>query len=409
MVETSELTSEDRQAFQLDPSLSGHPDPYQIYAALLRESPVHWCEAPDLWVVLGYPESESLMRDPRCLRQDHLDKLIHRFGEDRIFRRQKADLPYIDGEEHTRLRHHVVAAFRGIDMAALDRYCTQVVNMLLDSVRPGEWFDLIKVLANPLPTLVTSELMGVPPELQGQVLDQVGHFVRARGLIQTEETAQDGDDAMNVYRHFFIPLLQKRRKYPRDDVISRLLEDPEGHVSLSDEQLLLIVASNFYSASIYTVPLLISNTAYLLAHHPEVFNQLRLQPSLVDSAVEEFLRYDPPAQALNVGAIREPVEIAGEMIPGGASLTALVGAANRDPRVFDVPDAFVVDRHPNPHLSFAPGIHQCLGLHLARLEMRAFLRALIQRCHRLEVDDSCSTRLVADRFRGFAHLTVRML
>ncbi len=409
MVMTTQLTGKDRQAFQRDPCLPGHPDPYWIYGALLRDSPVQWCEGPGLWVVLGHSESEALMRDPRCLRQDHLDKLIQRFGDERIFRRQQGDIPYMDGERHNRMRQHVMSAFSGIDLVALDRFCTQVINTCLDSVSPGSWFDLVNVLANSLPLLVSSELMGVPQELQGEVLDQVGHFVRARGLIQTEETAKDGDEAMNVYRRFFTPLIEKRRAQPGDDVLSRLLVDRKGKETLSNEQLLLIVSSNFYSASIYTVPLLISNAAHLLAHQPEVLEQLRREPALVEHAVEEFLRYDPPAQAINIGAVREPIEIAGQMIPAGASLTALVGAANRDPRAFDAPDTFVVNRHPNPHLSFAPGLHQCLGLHLARLEMRAILRALIERCHRLEVDESRSNRLVADRFRGFEQLTVRML
>ena len=409
MVVTSQLSGEDRHSFQQDPCLSGHPDPYCMYRDLLRESPVQWCEGPGLWVVLGHPESAALMRDPRCRRQDHLDKLIQRFGDDRIFRRQKVDIPYMDGEDHARVRHHVMSAFNGIDMVALEHFCTKVINTCLDRVSPGSWFDLVSVLAYSLPLLVSSELMGVPQELQGEVIDQVGSFVRARGLIQTEDTAKDGDEAMNAYRRFFTPLIQKRREQPGDDVLSRLLVDRNGKQSLSDEQLLLIVSSNFYSASIYTVPQLISNAANVLAHQPEVLERLRAEPALVEPAVEEFLRYDPPSQALNIGAVREPIEIAGQMIPAGASLTALVGAANRDPRTFDAPDSFVVNRHPNPHLSFAPGIHQCLGLHLARLELRTVLRALMQRCRRLEVDDSRSNRLVADRFRGFEQLTVRMV
>lgn len=84
-----------------------------------------------------------------------------------------------------------------------------------------------------------------------------------------------------------------------------------------------------------------------------------------------------------------------------------MGAANRDPRVFEDPDSFLVDRHPNPHLSFAPGLHQCLGLQLARLELRAVLRAWLQRYARIEVDEAASRRLVADRFRGFERLMVR--
>jgi cytochrome P450 len=125
--------------------------------------------------------------------------------------------------------------------------------------------------------------------------------------------------------------------------------------------------------------------------------------------VEELLRYDPPAQALNASAVREPIELGGCTIPSGASLTALVGAANRDPRVFVEPDSFLADRNPNPHLSFAPGLHQCLGLHLARLELRAVLQVWLERFSRLDVNESGSMRLLGDRFRGFQHLLVRFI
>lgn len=355
----------------------------------------------------GHPECEEHMRDPRCLREDHLDKLIARFGDDRIFRRQKVDLPYLDGERHARVRQHVMGAFRSINLQDLERFCLDVLRRRLDGVPPHTWIDLMPVIANPLPVLVTGHLMGVPEHQQAEVLEHVGGFVRARGLTQTESTASGGDQAMGVYRRFFEPLLLERRRNPGSDVLSRLIGDPRDGIALSDEQLLLIVSSNVYSASIYTVPLLISNAALLLARLPEVLQRLQREPTLLESTVEELLRFDPPAQALNASAVREPIELGGCTIPASASLTALVGAANRDPRVFDAPDDFRPDHSPNPHLSFAPGLHQCLGLHLARLELRAVLRVWLERFTAIEVDEAASRRLLGDRFRGFERLMVR--
>jgi cytochrome P450 len=401
------LSSPERLAFQQDPCLPGHPDPYPIYATLREENPVQWCEGPGLWVVLGHPECEAHMRDDRCSRQDHLDKLIQRFGDERIFQRQKGDLPFMDDKVHGRVRHHVMAAFRSIDLEALDQFCIEFLRQRFEGVQTGEWIDLMPLLANPLPVVVTGHLMGVPGEQQGQVLEHVGGFVRARGLTQTEATASGGDAAMDVYRRFFVPLLQERRRQPGDDVLSRLIGTPQGAIELSDEQLLLIVSSNFYSASIYTVPLLISNAALQLAREPALLQRLKQEPSLLNSCVEELLRFDPPAQALNVSAVRETIELGSCRIPAGDSVTALVGAANRDPRVFVEPNRFLLDRQPNPHLSFAPGVHQCLGLHLARLELRAVLRAWVERFERLEVDEARSKRLVGDRFRGFERLMIR--
>lgn len=401
------LSARERLAFQQDPCFPGHPDPYPLYAALREEGPVQWCEGPGLWIVLGHPECETHMRDERCSRQDHLDKLIRRFGDEGIFQRQKGDLPFMDDEVHARVRQHVMAAFRSIDLEALNQFCLEFLRQRLETVQPGEWIDLMPLLANPLPVVVTGHLMGVPAHQQGQVLQHVGGFVRARGLTQTEETASGGDAAMDVYRRFFGPLLQERRRQPGEDVLSRLIRDPRSDIALSDEQLLLIVSSNFYSASIYTVPLLISNAALQLAREPAVLQRLKQEPSLLDSCVEELLRFDPPAQALNASSVRATIELGGCRIPAGDSITALVGAANRDPRVFDDPDRFLLDRQPNPHLSFAPGLHQCLGLHLARLEMRAVLRAWVERFEHLDVDEASSARLLGDRFRGFERLMIR--
>lgn len=401
------ISQAERAAFQLDPCLPAHPDPYPIYAALRQESPVQWCEGPGLWVVLGHPETEAHMRDPRCLRQSHLDKLIARFGDGRIFARQKLDVPYLDGEEHVRVRQHMLNAFHGIDMQAVTEVCTAFIQQRLDALPPGTWFDLMPQLARPLPVVATSHLMGVPPDQQTEVLQHVSRFVRARGLTHTDETTRDGDEAMAVYRRFFLPLMEQRRRHPQVDVLSRLLSDSPQGIPLSDEQLLLFVASNFYSASIYTVPLLLSSMALVLARQPQLFQALRQAPEKLNRAVEEMLRFDPPAQALNPGAVSEAIELGGRLIPAGASITALVGAANRDPRVFTDPDRCRLDRDPNPHLSFAPGLHQCLGLQLARLEIRAVLRVWLERFARIEVDEASSARLCADRFRGFERLMVR--
>lgn len=130
-----------------------------------------------MWIALGHPEAKAIMRDQRCLLQDHLDKLINHFSDERIFLRQKLDIPYIDGASHHPTREHMIATFRDIDMAALGRFCTRMFNEHLDRIRTGDWCDLMLVLANPLPVLAARQLMGVPRDLQTEVLQQVGHFV----------------------------------------------------------------------------------------------------------------------------------------------------------------------------------------------------------------------------------------
>ncbi len=364
------LNPAERSAFHQDPCLPGHPDPYPIYAALAAESPVHWCDGPQMWIILGHPEAVAHMHDPRCSRQRHLDKLIDRLGSGHLFHDQKLDIPYMDGEPHAQVRHHVMETFRGIDIPGLEAFTRRFIAERLDRISPGSPFDLVPLLADPLPVAVTSELIGVPPDLQQEVLRHVPSFVRARGLTQTEQTTAAGDDAIDIYRHFFLPLIHERRANPQDDLLSRLMVDPHHDRPISDEQLLLFISSNFYSASVFTLRLLVGTIAWAMASHPDAFQRLRNDNSLLDTALEEVVRWDPPAQALNASVATEPIDLAGHTIPAGDSLTALVGAANRDPRVFPDPQVFRIERDPNPHVSFAPGLHQCLGRQLARLQGR---------------------------------------
>jgi cytochrome P450 len=397
-----------REAFSLDPCLPGIDDPYVTYAALRHECAVHWCEGPRLWVILSHAEGLEHMRDSRYSRQDHLDKLIARFGVQRIFERQKLDIPYMDGEQHSRMRKHVTQAYRGINLAELSTFTRQFVDRCLAAVPDQSRFDFVETLANLLPVMVVSELMGVPPHQQLEVAEQVSSFVRARGLTQTEETATGGDDAIAVYRHYFLPLIKLRRVEPCGDLLSRLIADPSEDFSLSDDQLLLIISSNFYSASVYTLRLLIGTLARAMALHPDTYYRVRADRSMIPAAVEEVLRWDAPAQALNASVATEDLDVDGRTIRAGDSVTVLVGAANHDPRVFADPTAFRIDRAPNPHLSFAPGLHQCLGLHLARMEGAVVLEALCDRFQAISCDDAASQRMVADRFRGHDRLILEV-
>jgi cytochrome P450 len=391
-----------KDSFYRDPCLPGVEDPYATYAALREQCAIHWCEGPQMWAILGHAEVTEHMRDPRYSRQNNLDKLIERFGEKgSIFKRQKLDIPFMDGDLHRQMRQHVMNAYRGIDLKALSRFSSDFASSRLDQVTGQESFDLVALLASSLPIMVVNELMGVPRSMQSEVADQVESFVRARGLTQTEDTASEGEVALKAFGDYFLPLIHQKRQDPGDDVLSRLIADPKEGIHLTDEQLLLIISSNFYSASVYTLKFLIGTMAWTMAIHPEAYTRIRYDRSLIPGAVEEALRWDPPAQALNASMAMEDIVIDGQIVKAGDSVTAFVGAANRDPKVFDQPDLFLVDRSPNTHLSFAPGLHQCLGLNLARMEGAAVLSALCDQFESLSWHPSGSKRAIGDRFRGF--------
>ncbi len=396
------------KSFYQDPCLPGWDDPYSVYAQLREESPIHWCEGPQMWMIVAYREASEQFKDHRFSRQQHLDKLISRFGNGHIFERQKNDLPFMDGHDHARMRHHVTNAYRRIDFPALKEFTASFLDFRLKSLLSQKQFDVVHEVADLLPVMVVSELLGVPADQQGQVGRKVGSFVRARGLTQTESTMEKGDDSITFYEEYFLPLIHEKRKNPSYDLLSRLIADPEEGVHLSDEQLLLIISSNFYSASVYTLRLLVSTLAWVMAMNPDAYARVQDNRELVIPALEELLRWDPPAQATNASVALEDIEIAGKLVKAGDSLSVLVGAANRDPKAFPDPDQFLLDRRPNPHVSFAPGLHQCLGLQIARMEGQAALNAFCDHFSSLSVIETESQRFVGDRFRGFDRLMLEV-
>jgi len=390
------------QQFYQDPCLPGHPNPCETYAALREQSAIHWCDGPQMWVVVGYKESLELMADLRLSRQDYLDQLIARFGHNgEIYEQQKKDLPFMDGKQHTLLRRHIHKAYSAIDMASLASCASRFAAERLSLVTGDERFDLVALLANELPIMMVSELMGVKASQQLDVAKRVNAFVRARGLTQNDQSASGGNEAFKIYRDHFLPLIHERRAHSGRDLLSRLISDPEEGIHLSDEQLLLIISSNFYSASLLTLRLLIGTLAWAMAIHPAAYQRIRHDRTLLKPAIEEVLRWNPPAQAINASVATQDLIISGKTIKAGDTITALVGAANRDPKAFDQPDAFLIDRSPNLHLSFAPGLHQCLGLQLARMQGAAVLAALCDQFESLHCIEAESTLQVADRFRGY--------
>ena len=396
------------QCFRQDPCLPGWDDPYSLYSQLRLDAPIHWCEGPQMWMIVSYHEASEQLKDHRFSRQQHLDKLISRFGTGHIFERQKNDLPYMDGHDHAKMRHHVINAYRRIDFPSLKEFTASFLDSRLESLSSQKQFDVVHEVADLLPVMVVSELLGVPADQQEEVGRKVGSFVRARGLTQTESTMERGDDSMAFYEEYFLPLIHEKRKNPSSDLLSRLIADPEEGVHLSDEQLLLIISSNFYSASVYTLRLLVGTLAWVMALNPHAYAQIQDNRELVVPALEEVLRWDAPAQATNASVALEDIEIGGKLVKAGDSLSVLVGAANRDPKTFPDPDQFLLDRHPNPHVSFAPGLHQCLGLQIARMEGQAALNAFCDHFSSLSVIQSESQRFVGDRFRGFDRLMLEV-
>jgi cytochrome P450 len=289
-------------------------------------------------------------------------------------------LAYTDPPQHTRLRGLVAKAFTPQVVEAMRGHVEAVVNGLLDGVAGQGRMDVIRDLADPLPSLVIGEVLGISSDERAHFKRLVENEHQAFKSVTTRITPEDyrlaPDSVMEVDRQFRV-LLAERRRLPRNDLLSLLLAAAEEGDRLSEDELVasaifLLVAGNDAATN------LIGNAVLALLQHPDQLLRLRQDPALIPAALEESIRFNGAVQFLTRVAL-EDLEVGGQIIRRGQVLYLLVGAANRDPAHFPDPDRFDVARTPGKHVAFGLGGHYCLGAPLARLQGQVALRALLDR------------------------------
>ena len=342
-------------------------DPYETYRQLRSIDPVHRLRLVDAWALTRYRDIEAVLRDHR------------RFGNAGRILVETVPLSLLDLDppEHTRLRSLVSKAFTPRAVAMLRPHLEEITGSLLDAVAGKQEFDLIAALAYPLPVTIIAEMLGVRArdrdrfEEWSNLMALSVDPVLGRGQVDRIKNA-----AEEAYA-YFEEIIGERRRRPREDLVSALLAaEEEGdrltHEELLSAMLLILVAGN------ETTRNLIGNGMLALLRHPEQMQRLRNDPGLLDPAIDELLRYDSPVQ-LNGRVAHEDVELGGKRIASGDILISVIGAANRDPELFENPDALDIGRREKSHLSFGRGIHYCLGASLAVLEARVVFAALLDR------------------------------
>jgi cytochrome P450 len=377
-------------------------DPYPLYHRLRIEDPVHWSPM-GFWVLTRYDDVTMALRDPRFGRAGFDELLRARFGESGF----DLSMLFRDPPDHTRLRMLVSKAFTPRVVEGLRPRIQQVVDGLLDAVHPARAMNVIADLAYPLPVTVICEMLGVPGGDRArfrQWSEAIARSLDAIAMPGDPEIVERGNAARRALADYFRALIAERRQAPRADLLSELIAAEEQGDRLSEPELLATCMLLFVAGHETTVNL-IGNGLLALLRHPAELRRLREDPSLVERAVEELLRYDGPAQRTG----RMPsvdVEIDGRTIRKGDLLLAVIGAANRDPAHFPEPDRLDLTRGDNHHLAFGWGIHFCLGASLARAEAQLAINTVLRRMPALALATSAPEWREASALRGLRALPV---
>jgi cytochrome P450 len=359
-----------------------------------------WDEA---FKVNPYPHYDALLAGPpRILNLFMPVALIARYDDavavlcdHENFTAVKPDIPFLndqfkifrgapilqtcDPPLHTRLRRVVSRSFASHRIEHMEPRIRAITSELLDSVERRGRFEVMADLANPLPMMVISEMLGIPPEDYDRFKSWCDGFVAGQNVPPGMPVPPEVEAANGALREYFAAEIEKRRRQPSDDLIGMLVAAQEQGEGLTlDETLAFIVM--LLIAGNETTTNLIGNGMMALGRNPDQMARLRAQPQLMEAAVEEMLRYDPPIQvALTLPIARREMNIGGTTIPAGALMFVILAAANRDPARFAHPERFDIGRHPNPHLAFSEGIHHCAGALLARLEGKIAFSAALAR------------------------------
>jgi cytochrome P450 len=384
--------------------LASLEDPYPVYAELRREGAVRR-GGPAIWYVTRYAEVARLLRDRRLGAE--FPARYHEFslgsGPAAEFRRRI--VLYRDPPEHTRLRQLMSKAFTPKFVPGLSAQIEEVVDDILSVGLDRGNLDLVEDLAYQLPVAVACELIGIPPVDRHAVRLRAVDLGQAFGVVVSDEDRQRADDAVVWLRDYVAGLIEERRRAPRADLVSVLLKAEHSGDRLTPEEITDNLLFAFFAGFETTVHL-IGTGAVALLQHPRELERLRENPSLVPTAVEEFLRYDAPISGV-ARIVLETVEVDGQRIRPGRVLLLLLGSANRDERQFDEPDRLDVGRSPNHHLSFGGGIHHCMGAALARVETATAFSRLLARTRKFELLGE-PEREASSRFRGYAKVPVSL-
>ena len=390
----------------LDPAVLA--DPYPLYRKLRDQDPVHWDPYMHTWVVSSYAEVVTVLMKfsadrtptPQQLRDLGLTAMTP-FAEVMV-----QQMLFMDGDAHSRLRSLCSVAFTPRRVARLRGAIEDIANALLDAVVASGEMDVIADFANPFPAIVTAELLGVPREDHAQLKAWSADFAQLLGNFQhNPDRLAQVLQSLNELKAYVLAKMDEQKKHPRDGLIHSLMVAEIDGGRLTEEE---VVANTIVTmiGGQETTTNLIGNGLLTLLRHPDAFQQLRQDPELVITAVEELLRYESPSQHTARIAPTD-VTLGGKTIRKGAAVMAIMAAANRDPLRFYDPDRLDLKRTDNRHVAFGWAAHFCFGAPLARMEGQVAFNTLLRRLPDLKLADAELEWRLNTGLRGLTKLPVR--
>jgi cytochrome P450 len=387
-------------------------NPYPVYALLREHDPVR--RMPDGSVFLTrYADLAGVYRDAQSFSSDKRVEFAPKYGEhSALYQHHTTSLVFNDPPLHTRVRKLIMGALTRRAIAQLEPDLTALVDGLLDKIEAQGGGDLIEDFAAAIPVEIIGNLLGVPHTDRGPLR---GWSLAILGALEpqlTPEQAAHGNRSVSEFSAYLKDLVQARRRQPGDpehDVLTRLIRGDTEAEQLSEAELLhnCIFILN---AGHETTTNLIGNALVGLQEHPQQkarlllnieqnVNDIRRLDAVLTDATEEFLRFESSNQLGNRRAATD-CEISGTPLSAGTLLTLCIGAANRDPGVFENPETLNLQRENTRHLAFGLGPHQCAGMSLARMEGRVAIGRFLQRFPHYQLS-AAPVRSGRVRFRGF--------
>ncbi len=383
-----------------------YQDPYPVYRQMRDRELSNWLALPDdpgggAWLFTRYDDVKEILRNAQAGSQD-IKKLVPE-SQRTAFHYM---LLYSDPPDHTRLRALISAPFSQAGVNGLSHMIERMADGLIADLRAREEVDFMAGFAEPFPVNVITQILGTPFE-EASLLR---NWTMALGLgfdstVSEPGVRERGIQALAEMTDYFAELM-RRPRHPPGSIIESLQQDVDaGRCSPQESMaqcMLLLLAGHETTLN------LLGNGMYCLLSHPQELARLRQHPELVDSMINEVLRFEAPFQRATFRVTTRPLQLSSQQVQAGERISAVMSAANRDPAQFPEPDWFDIGRKPNRHLAFGLGIHRCLGEKLARAEARIAFQRLLQSFPNLELLEPQPRWKPRSLFRALQALPVRL-